>query len=97
MRRWWNRRLRGTAESMQEQAELLSQAVSIFKLSHDEVRRPAPAPAPRRAPVVPRRSLRQRRQLPHRVRNQLHRKKHRRRPHLAATSGKSFKRTAAPC
>jgi methyl-accepting chemotaxis protein len=40
------------AESMQEQAELLSQAVSIFKLSHDEARRPAAAPAPRRAPVV---------------------------------------------
>jgi methyl-accepting chemotaxis protein len=37
---------------MQEQAELLSQAVSIFKLSHDDVRRPAAAPAPRRAPVV---------------------------------------------
>jgi methyl-accepting chemotaxis protein len=43
------------AESMQEQAQLLSQAVSIFKLSHDVgVRRAAPAstPAPRRAVVA---------------------------------------------
>ena len=42
------------AESMQEQAQMLAQAVSIFKLSHDEARRPAarapaPAPAPRPA------------------------------------------------
>jgi methyl-accepting chemotaxis protein len=34
------------AESMQEQAQMLAQAVSIFKLSHDEgARRPAAAPA----------------------------------------------------
>ena len=50
------------AESMQEQAQKLAQAVSIFKLSHDEAtRRPAPvqravaapAPAPRKAPAAP--------------------------------------------
>jgi len=35
------------AESMQEQAELLAQAVSIFKLSHDAVARPVARPAPR--------------------------------------------------
>ncbi|GJI94868.1 methyl-accepting chemotaxis protein [Duganella caerulea] len=41
------------AESMQEQAEMLAQAVSIFKLSNDQVRRPAPAmPAPRPTPAV---------------------------------------------
>jgi methyl-accepting chemotaxis protein len=46
------------AESMQEQAELLSQAVSIFKLSHDATVRRAPTPAPaaasaaRRVPVA---------------------------------------------
>jgi len=41
------------AESMQEQAEMLAQAVSIFKLSHDQVRRAVPAmPAPRPAPAV---------------------------------------------
>jgi len=46
------------AESMQEQAEKLAEAVSIFKLSHDQmVRRAAPravaapAPAPRPAPA----------------------------------------------
>jgi methyl-accepting chemotaxis protein len=40
------------AESMQEQAQLLAHAVSIFKLSHDEpARRPA-APAPRAAAVA---------------------------------------------
>jgi methyl-accepting chemotaxis protein len=39
------------AESMQEQAQLLAQAVSIFKLSHDEgTRRPA-APPPRAKPA----------------------------------------------
>jgi methyl-accepting chemotaxis protein len=38
------------AESMQEQAQFLSQAVSIFKLSHDAVAvRRVPTPAPRRA------------------------------------------------
>jgi methyl-accepting chemotaxis protein len=41
------------AESMQEQAELLAQAVSIFKLSHDQmVRRSAPAPRPAPKPVA---------------------------------------------
>ncbi|GJI99788.1 methyl-accepting chemotaxis protein [Duganella rhizosphaerae] len=43
------------AESMQEQAELLAQAVSIFKLNQDDTRRPAAraaAPAPRPAPAV---------------------------------------------
>ncbi|NGZ85652.1 methyl-accepting chemotaxis protein [Duganella aceris] len=40
------------AESMQEQAQMLAQAVSIFKLSHDETMR-RPAPAPRRASVAP--------------------------------------------
>ncbi|MCU6497568.1 methyl-accepting chemotaxis protein [Rugamonas sp. A1-17] len=39
------------AESMQEQAEMLAQAVSIFKLSNDQVRRPA-MPAPRPTPAV---------------------------------------------
>ena len=45
------------AESMQEQAELLAQAVSIFKLSHDQLARrvvaprAAPAPVPRPAPA----------------------------------------------
>jgi methyl-accepting chemotaxis protein len=38
---------------MQEQAELLAQAVSIFKLSHDQmVRRSAPAPRPAPKPVA---------------------------------------------
>ncbi|NVD72629.1 HAMP domain-containing protein [Duganella sp. BJB1802] len=41
------------AESMQEQAEMLAQAVSIFKLTNDQVRRAVPAvPAPRPAPAV---------------------------------------------
>ncbi|NYE59308.1 methyl-accepting chemotaxis protein [Duganella sp. 1224] len=40
------------AESMQEQAGLLSQAVSIFKLSHDGGARRALAPAPRAAVVA---------------------------------------------
>ncbi|MBV6324779.1 methyl-accepting chemotaxis protein [Duganella violaceipulchra] len=43
------------AESMQEQAEMLAQAVSIFKLNQDDARRPAAraaVPAPRPAPVV---------------------------------------------
>jgi methyl-accepting chemotaxis protein len=42
------------AESMQEQAQLLAQAVSIFKLSHDEtMRRPAPRAAAVAAPRPP--------------------------------------------
>jgi methyl-accepting chemotaxis protein len=44
------------AESMQEQAQMLAQAVSIFKLSHDEGHRPAAramAPAPRAAVAAP--------------------------------------------
>ncbi|RFP18591.1 MULTISPECIES: methyl-accepting chemotaxis protein [unclassified Duganella] len=43
------------AESMQEQAEMLAQAVSIFKLNQDDARRPAArkaAPAARPAPAV---------------------------------------------
>ena len=41
------------AESMQEQAQKLAQAVSIFKLSHDEsVRRPAAAPRAKVAAAV---------------------------------------------
>ncbi|RFP20240.1 HAMP domain-containing protein [Duganella sp. BJB488] len=41
------------AESMQEQAEMLAQAVSIFKLTNDQVRRAVPAvPAPRPVPAV---------------------------------------------
>ncbi|MFS2003534.1 methyl-accepting chemotaxis protein [Duganella sp. CT11-25] len=40
------------AESMQEQAQLLAQAVSIFKLSHDETMRRPAAPAPRAAAVA---------------------------------------------
>ncbi len=43
------------AESMQEQAELLAQAVSIFKLNQDDGRRPAAraaVPAPRPAPAA---------------------------------------------
>jgi methyl-accepting chemotaxis protein len=40
------------AESMQEQAQMLADAVSIFKLSHDEgARRPAPRPAPGATPA----------------------------------------------
>jgi methyl-accepting chemotaxis protein len=63
------------AESMQEQAELLSQAVSIFKLSHDDVRRPARRQRRAARQWWPlRQHLRQRRRLPHRVRNQPHRK-----------------------
>ncbi len=41
------------AESMEEQAQMLAQAVSIFKLSHDEgSRRPAARALPRRAAVA---------------------------------------------
>jgi len=40
------------AESMQDQAQMLAQAVSIFKLSHDETMRRPAAPAPRAAPAV---------------------------------------------
>ncbi|TFW17624.1 methyl-accepting chemotaxis protein, partial [Duganella callida] len=41
------------AESMQEQAQLLAQAVSIFKLSHDEgLRRPAPRASAGAAPAL---------------------------------------------
>jgi methyl-accepting chemotaxis protein len=44
------------AESMQEQAQMLAQAVSIFKLSHDETaRRPAAVAAPR--PAAPSRAV----------------------------------------
>ncbi|GJI90267.1 methyl-accepting chemotaxis protein [Duganella hordei] len=46
------------AESMQEQAQMLAQAVSIFKLADDEAHRssaraPAPRPAPRAAVAAP--------------------------------------------
>jgi len=40
------------AESMQEQAGMLSQAVSIFKLSHDAAVQRTASPAPRRAAVA---------------------------------------------